>query len=100
MASVCAGTRPEYPTGKFSEARGLNERVWKIIQSCWLEDAKGRPSAMEVERQIASLTNQQQDQRDVTDLEHLRFIPSQLAHHDEAEHPFAEFPQTLRGCSD
>ena len=93
MANVCVGIRPEYPTSGFSEARGLNERVWAIIQCCWSEDAGQRPSTMEVEKKIASLPTHQQDRRNVTDLEHLRSIPSQLARQDEVKHPFAELEE-------
>ena len=48
---------------------------------------------MEVEKKIASLPTHQQDRRNVTDLEHLRSIPSQLARQDEVKHLFAELEE-------
>ena len=40
-------SRPERPSGKALE-RGLNDRLWTLLCSCWAERPSGRPSILDV----------------------------------------------------
>ncbi|KAG6808442.1 hypothetical protein H0H92_004106 [Tricholoma furcatifolium] len=55
--SVCAGYRPTRPPGSgppWTEW-GLTEAIWSLMENCWRQDPKKRPSAAEIVQSLTPL---------------------------------------------
>ncbi|KAF9644629.1 kinase-like protein, partial [Thelephora ganbajun] len=44
--AIMEGVRPEKPEG--ATRFGLSEKLWRILESCWLEDRSARPSVEDI----------------------------------------------------
>ncbi|TDL26203.1 kinase-like protein [Rickenella mellea] len=42
------GVRPERPTGPVVVARGLDDKMWKLLEECWAQKPEDRPTIQEV----------------------------------------------------
>jgi hypothetical protein len=84
ILSVMQGKRPTPPSHDLSKIRGLSDAVWKLIETCWAQDSKTRPTAQSIAVQLNSLPNRPVDERLVDDF--LDFRSPML--YTYVEHPF------------
>jgi hypothetical protein len=57
------GEKPLRPSDKRSQARGLTNEVWHIIEACWVQEPSQRPTASRIVDQLQSLPHQPMDKR-------------------------------------
>jgi serine/threonine protein kinase len=86
VLGVMQGRRPTRPLNDLSRTRGLNDEVWHLIMTCWIQDPIQRPSAKQVVEQLRSLPNQPVDQRPLDNI-NVNFPSQTLYRH--TEHPFS-----------
>jgi len=88
MFAVKQGRRPWRPSHTLSQCRGLNDKIWHIIEACWSQDPGARPPASKVVEDLRKLPNRWPDQRLLNDLD--KMLPSQmLSMSNRPDHPFA-----------
>jgi hypothetical protein len=82
---VMQGKRPARPLDKSSRARGLNDDVWALIETCWTQEPTHRPNASWIVERLRTLGSQRVDQRPFDDSS--LSLPSLTL--SDPKHPFA-----------
>ncbi|KZO99032.1 kinase-like protein [Calocera viscosa TUFC12733] len=54
LAAIHRGERPQHP-GSTARENGLSDTMWGIVQDCWQENYKERPSANELVERVAAV---------------------------------------------
>lgn len=86
IRAVGQGIRPPRPTDTRANARGLTDAVWKIVEECWAQDPKSRPTADQVVARLSGLPELPQDTRGKDEFD-LGLLTKVLQ--SKTEHPFA-----------
>src|SRR6266436_1000235 len=60
---VVNGKRPTCPSDNRSIARGLEDTIWKLVESCWAQQPMERPIAGQIVEQVQALPNEVVDRR-------------------------------------
>ena len=63
ILAIQNGERPLRPSDEQSQARGLTNEVWHIIEACWVQEPSKRPTASQIVDQLRSLPHQPMDER-------------------------------------
>jgi hypothetical protein len=93
MFAVKRGKRPCRPTHNLSRTRGLNDTIWRIIETCWNQDPNKRYTASQVVESLRNLPDRRDDRRPLNDFD--KALPSQvLSTRGRVEHPFSTLEQT------
>lgn len=74
MWAVQSGERPARPSNLLS--RGLTDKVWHIIEACWVQETSQRPTASQIAEQLRSLPDRPKDERPLDNFDILS--PSQV----------------------
>jgi hypothetical protein len=82
---VVNGKRPTCPSDNRSIARGLEDTIWKLIESCWAQQPTERPTAGQIVEQVQALPNEVVDRRPI-DKFHSPF-PSATIHNVQSFFP-------------
>lgn len=81
---VLEGKRPPRPSDEQSSARGLNDKIWHLIENCWAQNHSERPTAENILERLRVLPNRPSDLRP-TD----RFNFPSAFWGNQAKHPFS-----------
>ncbi|KLO11001.1 kinase-like protein [Schizopora paradoxa] len=55
LIAATDGLRPERPTDPAVEARGLDDRLWDLMNRCWAQEPEDRPSIKEVNDELEAM---------------------------------------------
>jgi len=80
------GEKPTRPTQEICRVRGLQDKIWDLMQRCWKERPSERPTATEIASIITELPNRAVDQRPVDEWDDT--LPSRMSYF-LTEHPFS-----------
>lgn len=82
---VTTGRRAPRPVTVISQARGLSDDMWNLIERCWATDPGARPTAAEILDMLPQIVDTRplytSDTFDVN-------LPSRLSH-EQSNHPFS-----------
>jgi hypothetical protein len=92
MFAVKRGKRPSRPTHDLSRTRGLNDAIWQIIETCWIQDPDKRYTASEVVLFLRNLPDRPNDGRPLNDFDK-PLPPQALSTRDRVDHPFSTLKQ-------
>ena len=88
------GERPLRPSDDRCRIRGLDDEIWTIVQTCWIQDPKLRPTARQIVDQLRSSPNLAIDERPVDHFD--SSFPSRTLYAD-AKHPFSALSAITNG---
>lgn len=57
MRAVQLGMRPTRPSQDLCQARGLNDKMWHLITSLWVQNPSRRPTANFIVQELQALAN-------------------------------------------
>lgn len=57
MRAVQQGKRPTKPSQDLCQAHGLNDNMWHLISSFWVQNPSNRPPAKDIVQQLRALAN-------------------------------------------
>jgi hypothetical protein len=87
MRAVTRGERPLRPLDDRCRVRGLNDKIWGVIDDCWAQEPAHRPTAYQIMERLrvllTSIDERPYDEFDPT-------FPSRTLY-SQAEHPFCTF---------
>jgi hypothetical protein len=92
MLAVKRGKRPSRPTHGLSRARGLNDAIWQIIETCWDQDPDKRYTAGQVVSFLFNLPDRPFDSRPLDDYDNA-LPPQALRTRNFVDHPFSTLQQ-------
>jgi hypothetical protein len=85
MFAVQNGIRPSRPSDTLSQSRGLTDKIWRLIEACWVKEPSERPTASRIVKRLRSLPSRA-DQRPLDGW--IISFPIQVLP-KELEHPFS-----------
>jgi hypothetical protein len=94
--AVKHGRRPSRPSHDLCQTRGLNDKVWELIKTCWATEPSERPSAGQIVEQLRALPSRPVDDRPLDNFNNL--FPSQVLH--EANNPFSPLAARVEDTDD
>jgi hypothetical protein len=86
MLAALKGRRPTRPPAEQGIDRGLTDKMWNLMESCWSEDPIKRPTANQVVECVSSLLSRPEDRLPLCDWDDSG--PSRLSYF-LAEHHFS-----------
>ncbi|KZP29964.1 kinase-like protein [Athelia psychrophila] len=86
IIAMSQGRRPERPVDSRSYRRGLTDRIWDIIATCWHQTPGERFTAGQAVRRLSTLPDRPPDNRPVDDFS---MPPPSRAMYRQAHHPFS-----------
>lgn len=86
IVGVMQGRRPVQPLHEPSGKRGLTQAVWDLVETCWDQDPRKRPTSAQVVNQLRSLPNRPKDLRPLDGIPVP--TPSQVVY-KKTQHPFS-----------
>src|ERR1700691_4049229 len=89
MAAVRDGTRPPRPSDNICHIRGLDDEIWTIIESCWIQEPSYRQNARQIVERLRTSPTWTVDERPLDNFD--PSFPSR-ALYSQAEHPFSALP--------
>jgi len=92
MVAVQQGRRPSHPQHDLCQIRGLNDKIWDLIENCWTSEPSERPSAGQIVDHLQALPNRPIDQRPFDDLK--VSFPSQVSC-NQVNCPFSTFTDNI-----
>lgn len=87
MIAVKRGKRPPRPLHELSRTRGLDDKIWNIIETCWNHDPAMRPTASKVVEYFGNLPDRPSDPRPFDYFD--KALPSHVLSYDRVDHPFS-----------
>ncbi|KZP29973.1 kinase-like protein [Athelia psychrophila] len=81
ITAIHLGQRPERPDDLQARKRGLTNRIWKIIATCWHKTSGKRFTAGQVVQRLSTLPNRPPDNRPVDDDPRLSRVTYRQPHH-------------------
>jgi len=95
--AVKLGKRPSHPSHDLCRIRGLTDKIWDLLQTCWTTEPSERPSAGQIVEQLRALPDRPVDQRPLDNFNNL--FPSRVLL-DQANNPFSLLTASIEDTRD
>jgi len=84
--ALMQGNRPSRPSHILSGTRGLNDDVWHLVEGCWNQYPKDRPTTVQIVKTLWDLPNRTLDSRPLDDF---NITLSSKMWYKQEHHPFS-----------